>query len=631
MKLLDSFNDLNYTFDSSIFENGGIDDSGNNSPSSYYLYRLRTKGILYCNDNIKIMIPFGFYIGIHTFNVDGSHIAWSGWIAQDKRINNFYEIPKNTYFRILIQREIQDTSEVLSVSDTINQFMLFSEKTFNDMYYKNLLCNSIPEIAFINGDMSNGRYTPNRDYRIVSKFIWQYPISVTIKIPSNYFLGLHYFNDDNTFDSWSGWKSGEITIEANQKFKIIIRKDSEDTSKTLDIETVIPLFYVYNEKSSILYNNSSSEETSILKAYGSMRIVPVLNEKIYFLNNNDYSITVKLPSNLFIFSQSGNDTFERIVQETTTIIVNNNYLLVLNLTTKQIESIQQSAFNSNRTNYILLLWNHYGNIKGQFREEYIDSLLYINNNNETFEITCRQGQVDNYPENTLQGFSRSKDFGYNHVRVSFGWTSDGIAICSHFEEVYQSTLRNLDGSQITDQSIKLSDLTYQYIAEHYDAGIYKGSEFAGITVPTLEEVLKQCKKLSQKVDIEYKFGYTAERLENLLQLIYTIGLEDYILLSTASTTQINQVKNSDYKIQTGLIAHLTSENVTNTIALNPDRMDIFDSDTYNSSLVLEIHKHNIKIKVGSSYNFTTASDFIEKYDVIECANQINPIYIINRE
>ena len=147
----------------------------------------------------------------------------------------------------------------------------------------------------------------------------------------------------------------------------------------------------------------------------------------------------------------------------------------------------------------------------------------------------------------------------------------------------------------------------------------------------MEEVLKQCKKLSQKVDIEYKFGYTAERLENLLQLIYTIGLEDYILLSTASTTQINQVKNSDYKIQTGLIAHLTSENVTNTIALNPDRMDIFDSDTYNSSLVLEIHKHNIKIKVGSSYNFTTASDFIEKYDVIECANQINPIYIINRE
>ena len=192
-----------------------------------------------------------------------------------------------------------------------------------------------------------------------------------------------------------------------------------------------------------------------------------------------------------------------------------------------------------------------------------------------------------------------------------------------------STLRNLDGSEIVDDTILLSNLTYEYIEENYDAGIYKGSKFAGIEVPTVADVLKQAKRLNQKIDLEYKFGYTEQRLEDLLEYIYTIGLQNVCVISSDNTTVINVTKASDNKIDTALIGHLTQSSVTSANSLGVKRLDMFSADEYDSDLVLELHQSGISVKFGSSYNYATSLTAIEYYDVIECANQVNPIITIN--
>lgn len=516
IKLLDSL--TTNKFDTSLFENGNLDNDGNNSSGNY---RIRSKSILYCNEDLYVLFPSGYLIGWHTFNANGTHLTWTGW-SNTNFPTNFWEIkiPKNTYFKLLIRKINEDTSETLDYTTIINNSLIFTNNTLEQKLINDIENIKISSDNFINGEISNGSVQlVNKNYRICSHFIFLLPFDISIKVPSGYMCGYHKYNFNNlTWIEWSGWKTGEVNkdngtdilnIPSNTPFRLIIRKINENTSETLNVENVIPLFKFY-------------------------------------------------PSELLNY-------------------INYNYIS---------------------------------------KEQY------------TVEITSRQGEVNNYPENTLQGLKRAKDFGYNHVRVSFGWTSDGIAICSHDNQVSTSTLRNLDGSQITDTSLKLENLTYQYIIENYDAGIYKGSNFAGIPVPTLEAVLRQCKKLNQKIDIEYKFGYTSERLNDLLELIYEIGLQDVALYSITYSPQITQIQNSDYKIKTALIAHLTSNDVNLAIDLNVDRLDMFDNDTYNGDLVKLLHKNGIKVKVGSSYNYTTAIDFIEKYDVIECSSQINPLLLI---
>ena len=168
-------------------------------------------------------------------------------------------------------------------------------------------------------------------------------------------------------------------------------------------------------------------------------------------------------------------------------------------------------------------------------------------------------------------------------------------------------------------------MNYADIVANYDAGIYAGSEFAGIKVPKLEDVLLQCRRLGQKVDIEYKFGYSSTNLQNLLQLIYKYGMQDWVLFSTWYLNIIEEIKTSDYPLQIGIIRNLTSEYVNLAIATGVDRMDIYDSDTYSADLVTLLHKNNIKVKVGSAYNLTQANTFINRYDVIECGVIENPL------
>ena len=368
--------------------------------------------------------------------------------------------------------------------------------------------------------------------------------------------------------------------------------------------------------------------TNELASYGSISIVPAVDEKISF-TIEDYTIKIKTPSTLFGFLVTGtNNTFKTIQLSNTNYLLNNNELLVYNKVNNNLEVITQSAFNSNIGNYVILVWNHYGNVKGQWYIYYIEEKVNSNQTSvitSTVDISSRQGNNGGYPENTLVGLSHSKNLGYNHVRVSFGWTSDDIPICCHNEYLYQSTLRNNDGTQITDESLKLSDMTYNTIITNYDAGIYCGSNFAGIRVPTVEDVIKQCKLLGQKLDIEYKFGYTATRLENLLKLVYKYGMEKNTLFSVVSQEIISNIQNSDYKLPIGLIAHLTQQDVTTAINSNVDRFDMFDTDTYDDDLVIELHKNNISVKIGSVFTKENALIAINRYDTIECGNIANPL------
>jgi glycerophosphoryl diester phosphodiesterase len=241
------------------------------------------------------------------------------------------------------------------------------------------------------------------------------------------------------------------------------------------------------------------------------------------------------------------------------------------------------------------------------------------------EICCRQGQVDGYPENTLQGGKRAKEFGYNRLRVSVVWTSDGVPICAHLDKVAGSTLRTKDGEQVTDESLYLSNMTYEDIATNYDAGIYKGDNFKGIYVPTLESMIKQCKRLNQTLVIEYKAGYTSARMQALLETLAKYAMTDKSTYSTTHSEQIAEVGSMTYKIPCYLIAHLSLEQVNLAIQSGAVALSFFSDDTYSLEAVLRARENGLALRTGSFSTIAAAETFLEWCDGFEFYNIKNPV------
>lgn len=93
-------------------------------------------------------------------------------------------------------------------------------------------------------------------------------------------------------------------------------------------------------------------------------------------------------------------------------------------------------------------------------------------------ICAHRGENGTFPENTIIGFQEAVRLGVAMVELDVRRTKDGRLILMHDETV----------DRTTDGKGKTLDLTFDEIRE-LDAGIKKGTQFAGTKIPTFEEAL----------------------------------------------------------------------------------------------------------------------------------------------
>lgn len=102
-----------------------------------------------------------------------------------------------------------------------------------------------------------------------------------------------------------------------------------------------------------------------------------------------------------------------------------------------------------------------------------------------------------WPENTMEAFAGAVDLGYNHLETDLHMTSDGVIVCIHDDTVDRTT----DGSgDVSSFSLAdLQDLDAGYRHGGRDGYAFRG---AGLTVPSLEEVLTAFPDVSLIVDMK---------------------------------------------------------------------------------------------------------------------------------
>ncbi len=164
-------------------------------------------------------------------------------------------------------------------------------------------------------------------------------------------------------------------------------------------------------------------------------------------------------------------------------------------------------------------------------------------------VISHRGANQVAPQNTIEAFEKSIEIGCDGFETDIHLTKDGIpVVCHNF---------TIDETSTGKGAIK--DMTLEELRQ-YDFGSYKGEQFKGVKIPTLDEFLEVSKKMGDKMkvlDIELKsekFGEAGTELaEKTIDAVKNHGLFDKLLISSFDPSILVVCKKIDKNCKTGIL------------------------------------------------------------------------------
>lgn len=240
------------------------------------------------------------------------------------------------------------------------------------------------------------------------------------------------------------------------------------------------------------------------------------------------------------------------------------------------------------------------------------------------KFMSRQGQFTGKIDNSIDGFKYALTHGYDSVRASACFTSDGYSILSHDDYLYKiNGIRRKDGETVS-QTDKISNFTKETLFNTFS--IY-GREFT-----TLEELIPFCKKYNSGLTIEIKKSMTSDVAERYVNLLLAYGMAEHTFWSMTDTEySVDVIKSVYEQSNIARIMHLSSSSdidyyLNNWNTSGKKRVDIFKADMFDPNVWAYARSKNVEIKMGSASNVTDILAWIGKADVIEVASVEYPFY-----
>lgn len=248
------------------------------------------------------------------------------------------------------------------------------------------------------------------------------------------------------------------------------------------------------------------------------------------------------------------------------------------------------------------------------------------------KLQAHRGVATDYPENTMSAFIGAKEQGYDIIELDPSFTSDGEFLIIHGPDVNR-TGRLPNGEKIKEE--KLIENTTLSEMRSYDFGIFKGEQFKGEKVPTLEEVLEFSKRENMPLKMDNKFEkFPKEKIQKFLDIIeksnapveFTCANHETIInLSKRFTkTRFHYDGLVTREILEELSKHLTRERLVVWAPYKNESTSWVQVPFISEELVKEISKY---AQVGA-WILTKQSEFddVKQYDVdiVETDGGIKP-------
>lgn len=155
-------------------------------------------------------------------------------------------------------------------------------------------------------------------------------------------------------------------------------------------------------------------------------------------------------------------------------------------------------------------------------------------------VVAHRGASGVAPENTMAAFERAVEMGADMIELDVHATKDGQIVVIHDAVLNRTTTGNARGSVVWFTLDELNTL---------DAGSWKGTEFAGEKIPTLQEVLSAFKGRT-KVLIEIK----AKNIEDkIVEIIRETGTEDDVVIQSFDAEAVRRCRDLLPEVPAGVL------------------------------------------------------------------------------
>ena len=211
------------------------------------------------------------------------------------------------------------------------------------------------------------------------------------------------------------------------------------------------------------------------------------------------------------------------------------------------------------------------------------------------KIIGHRGVKDLAPENTLESITKAISLGIKWVEIDVKISKDFIPFLLHDDELNRTT----NGKGIA------SDYEYNYIRT-LDAGSFFYKRKTNIYPPTLEEVLKLCKKNQCGLNIELKpnLGLEADNVNCVLQVVKKLNLKIPILYSSFNFESCILIKENNPNNLCSIL--IDSKDKVDEAILLINKYNIFacgvDSKYLNEELIKVFKDQKILIMAFSDRN-----------------------------
>ena len=160
-------------------------------------------------------------------------------------------------------------------------------------------------------------------------------------------------------------------------------------------------------------------------------------------------------------------------------------------------------------------------------------------------MIAHRGYSAIYPENTILAFDKARELGCVGIELDVVLSSDGVPFVMH-----DNTL-----DRTTDGTGYCYNASWSYL-QTLDAGSWKGVQFTGEGIPSLEEVLDKYKGRNVCLFIELESNANYVNLPSIVaNLIATKGMETQCRVMSFNFDDVDAAKTANTNLITGLIGY----------------------------------------------------------------------------
>ena len=289
-----------FTCDFNLFENGSWNHEDVKSNSE--VYRVRTKDAIYFPYTVSISIADGFQVRGYWCNDAGESVELFTWVTTP------IVVDANRKVKLVIARVAEVSTETADIAEFVNALSVKSGLRVevdtlraDAGRVRNYVFNLRPD-DFVNGwieGWNNGVLNTTPKYRVVTPYVMRFSSNVVIYAKNGFRFALNYWKNGE-FVSDELWQT-EFNVPAEQDFKMMIGRVTENSSEIADVNEFVSQIYVISDEEKYMQKVDSLEEK--------FSTLAPKNKEVYSVNHRGYN-TIAPENTLAAFKLSKKNGFD---------------------------------------------------------------------------------------------------------------------------------------------------------------------------------------------------------------------------------------------------------------------------------------------------------------------------------